>query len=175
MHQPGFEGPFIRNKAVAIFALCLTAFCTVLDCRMVLTGSADVWKWYPRTLERHSSWHAFIPPQHHTQWLLDLHFLRFLPNWAAVAINLYFYACFLWVAVECWRMSRGTERVLLGSFCTAAFLDVITNPVPASTVPLIRDAKAAFMAVAFLAALAIFMEIFTSDTPARKNDASQKH
>lgn len=165
MGQPGFESPFIRNKAVAIFALCLTAFCTVLDCRNVLTGGAGGWQWYPRTLERHISWHAFIPPRQHPRWILDLRFLHFLPNWAAITINLFFYAYFLWLAVECWRMSRGTERFLLGSFVTAAFLGVITNLVPVSTVPFIRDAEAAFMAVAFLAALAISVSMFKSDAP----------
>lgn len=164
MSQPGFEGPFIRNKAVAAFVFCFTALCTVLDCRSALTGGADIWKWYPRTLKSHASWHAFIPPRQHPQWPIDLHFLHFLPNWAAITINLFFCACFLWIAVECWRMSRGTERFLLGSFGTAAFLGVITNLVPASTVPLIRDVHAALMAVAFLAALAIFVSMLRKDT-----------
>lgn len=71
-------------------------------------------------------------------------------------------------------MSQGTERFLLGGFGVSVFLGVITNLVPASTVPLIRDAHAALMAVAFLAALAILVEIFTNDNRVRENDAPQK-
>lgn len=174
MREPGFEGPFIRNKAVATFALCFTALCTVQDFRNVLTGGADGWKWYPRTLQWQSSWNAFVPPQHHPQWLLDLRFLHFVPNWEAITINLLFYAYFLWIAIELPRMGRGTERFLLGGFGMAVFLGVITNLVPASTVPLMRDAHATLMAVAFLAALAILVEIFTNKNPARESDASQK-
>jgi hypothetical protein len=148
MTQPEVDRRIIRNKAVAIAALCLTALCTAQDFRNV-----------------------FFPSQYWPHWLVDL---PFLPHWAAITINLFFYAYFLWIAVEFWRISEGKERFLLGSFGTAAFLSVIRNLLPISTVPYIRGASAAFMAMAFLAALTIFLNLLKRDTP-MENDTQQRN
>ncbi|HEV2616316.1 MAG TPA: hypothetical protein VGU63_06860 [Candidatus Acidoferrales bacterium] len=47
-----------------------------------------------------------------------------LPPWPAAAVNLAFYAYFLWVGVAFYRIARGNERVLVAGF----FVGILLRP-----------------------------------------------
>ena len=100
-------------------------------------------------------WHLTLGPQPRANWIYPLN--SFLPNWAAVAMNVFTYGLFALLLIEILRDHRGAERTLL-AICFAEVLIVPARryaPGPISTVIVFVQAFGAL--IMFLAAVQLFL------------------
>ena len=146
MGQPEFKPRLIHTKRGAVIALCFTGYEVALSVRDVL-------------------WHS--QRQHH--WLLDLDWLVYwhisLPAWVVAGVNLAFYACLLWGGVLLYRIAQGKERVLVVSWAALIFLGLIQTLTSAPAATAIDPFRTLLAAVAFLAAVDIFLKMPASGYP----------
>lgn len=133
------EGRFrlIENKPVAVLGLCLTGI-----------------------VAAQTFWGAVHHSHLKSYWLVDMRGM--LPVSAAAAVNVGFYAYFLWLGVSFYRMTRGKERVLVAGWFVALFLGWTQNLVSMSAAIAIGWVKAGSMLIAILAAIDILLRSFAS-------------
>ncbi|MFL6304006.1 MAG: hypothetical protein ACJ72H_10720 [Candidatus Sulfotelmatobacter sp.] len=99
---------------------------------------------------------AFWQHPHHFRWILSLG--RLLPPWAVLTSNVALYASFIFISVAFPRSLRGKERVLVAGWVPGVLLSPVQGVVSESLAAAIQYLKAGSMMVAFLAAVAIFLE-----------------
>ena|SRR6185437_149507 len=120
----------IQNMGAAIFALCFTGL-------VAGVSLAD----------------ALLRPTHKSDWL-DF---RIIGPRLGPALSVYFYLCFVWLAVTSYRWGRGRERVLIA----AVFAGILLSPdqeFSPSVAIAINYVHAAGDAVAFLISMSIFLK-----------------
>jgi hypothetical protein len=153
MGQPEFKPRLIHTKRGAVIVLCFTGYAAALSVRDVL-------------------WHS--QRQHH--WLLDLDWLVYwhisLPAWVIAGVNLAFYAGLLWGALLLYRIAQGKERVLVVGWAAGIFLGLFQFLISASAATAIDPVIALMAAVAFLAAVDIFLKMPASGYPRVDNQTS---
>jgi hypothetical protein len=153
MGQPEFKPRLIHTKRGAVIVLCFTGYAAALSVRDVL-------------------WHS--QRQHH--WLLDLDWLVYwhisLPAWVIAGVNLAFYAGLLWGALLLYRIAQGKERVLVVGWAAGIFLGLFQFLISASAATAIDPVIALMAAVAFFAAVDIFLKMPASGYPRVDNQTS---
>jgi hypothetical protein len=156
MGQSEIKPRLIHTKRGAVFALCCTGYFAILSVRDVL-------------------WHS--QRQHH--WLLDFDWLVLwhisLPAWVVAGVNLAFYAGLFWGGVLLYRIAQGKERVLVVGWAAVLFLGLIQFLVSASTATEIDLLKAFMAAVAFLAAVDIFLRMPAGGYPRLDDQAPRNN
>jgi hypothetical protein len=130
------KAALISNRLAATLALILTGFVAALDIRYALFG-----------------------PINHSSWLLSP--FRSWPLWLTAAVNALVYLYLLWIFVSFFRGTTGKERVLVLGWAIGITLYPLKAFFPAAGGP-IQYADATAMGVAFLAALAIFLEFYAA-------------
>lgn len=90
-------------------------------------------------------------------------FNSYLPNWAALVLNLVIYGAFALFLVEVLRHFRGTEGTLLAVLISETLLAALRNLVPVPAATAILWVQSFGNLVMFFAAIHIFLSI-----PARK-------
>ena len=142
MDQQKEKPLLINSRLIAAIGVILTGYVAALTFRAVFRRSA-----------------------HHFHWILPLSHV--LPPWAVLTVNVAFYAymIFLFIAVP-WSL-RGKERILVLGWLPGVLLSPIQGMVSVSLASAIQYVKAASIAIAFLAAVAILAE-----GPARANGPS---
>jgi hypothetical protein len=98
-----------------------------------------------------------LNPTKRVDWLLSP-FLS-LPLWVTVAANVVFYLFALWIGVLWFWGTKGKERVVAGGWLLGWILLSVESFWPA--VSIIRYIDAITWGIAFLAALAVFLEFYT--------------
>jgi hypothetical protein len=78
-------------------------------------------------------------------------------------INAAFYGYVLWLCVVFFVIAKGKERILVAGWGPDLLLNPIKGVVSAPAVGAIRQFQAVSLAIAFLAALSIFLEIAARD------------
>jgi hypothetical protein len=86
-----------------------------------------------------------------------------LPRGAQLLINAAFYGYLLWLWVVFFLMAKGKERIWVAGWGPGLLLNPIKSVVPSPVVTAIRQFQAFSLAVAFLAAVSIFLGIAARD------------
>ena len=120
----------IQNMGAAIFALCFTG---------LVSGVSLV--------------DALLRPAHKSDWL-DF---RIIGPRLGPALTVYFYLCFIWLAVSFYRWGRGKERVLVAALFAGILLSPAQEFSPSAAMA-INYLHAAGDAVAFLISMSIFLK-----------------
>lgn len=102
-------------------------------------------------------WHLTFAPQPRADWIYPLHW--FLPNWAAVAMNVLTYGGFAAMLVEILRELRGAERTLLAICLAEVLIAPVKRYAPSVVTTAIVWAQAFGALIMFLAAVQLFMTI----------------
>ena len=129
------ETRLIHSRSGALFSFIVTGFVTYLTIRRVF---------HHRT--------------QHSPWLLPL--LPFLPHWAFVALNVFFYAYVVWVCAAFLKAGNGKERAIVAGWA-AALLRGLIQPFVSTDVSIsIQYAKGLAMGSAFLMSVLIALTFF---------------
>ena len=102
-------------------------------------------------------WHLAMQPSTRPNWIFPLH--AFLPNWAAVVMNVFTYTALTATLVAILRGTRGAERALL-AICLAEVLIVPAKgyvPLPVATAIVWGQALGAL--IMLLAAVQVLLRI----------------
>ncbi len=127
----------IPNRFTAIVAVVLTGFVTAASFRTAFYSAPYYWR--------------------------PFSYLPMLPRWAQLLINAAFYGYVLWLCVVFFVAAKGRERILVAGWCPGLLLNPIKGVVSSPAVTAIRQFQAFSLAVAFLAAVSIFLEAETRD------------
>jgi hypothetical protein len=156
MGQSKIKPRLIHTRRGAVIALCFTGYGAALSVRDVL-------------------WHS----QRQRHWLLDFDWLVLwhisLPARVVAGVNLAFYAVLFWGGVLLYRIAQGKERVLVVGWAAVLFLGLIQFLVSASTATEIDLLKAFMAAVAFLAAVDIFLRMPAGGYPRLDDQAPRNN
>ena len=114
---------------------------------------------------------VLLQSHHEPTLLIDSHFL--LPAWAATGASLAFYACLIWGWVASYRLTKGSERVLVCGWVTSLVLSFIKYLVSAPAYAAIDYPKALSMLLALLAAVDILFRMPASGYPRFENQTSR--
>jgi len=86
-----------------------------------------------------------------------------LPRWAQLLINAAFYGYVQWLWVVFFVAAKGKERIWVAGWCPGLLLNPIKGVASSPVVTTIRQFQAFSLAVAFLAAVSIFLDIAARD------------
>lgn len=137
MKHRKFKFRLIENRFSAVLAVCTTGFLAGRDIRAVFSN---------------------IPPK--SGWIMPFDFLP-LPVWSVAAINLFFYAYLLWIAIWFYRRVEGYERILVAGFFMSTLIGLLARIDAFGSQQLIaaiRSVQSGFMTVAFVAAVVILLK-----------------
>jgi hypothetical protein len=109
---------------------------------------------------------AFSQSPHHSPWIFST---DFLPVWAFWTVNIAFYVYFLWLCLAFWSALRGKERILVVGWMPGLILSPIQGRVSAPLAAAIQYLKAFSIAVSFLAAGLILLEVVARDQGSSEN------
>ena len=129
----------IPDRLTAIAAVVLTGFVTAASFRTAFYSAPYYWR--------------------------PFFYLPMLPRWAQLLINAAFYGYILWLWVVFFVAAKGRERMLVAGWGPDLLLNPIKSVVSSPVVTAIRQFQAFSLAVAFLAAVSIFLEIAARDKP----------
>jgi hypothetical protein len=129
----------VPNRSTAIGAVVLTGFVAAVSFRAAFYSAPHYWR--------------------------PFFYLPMLPKWAQLLINVAFYGYLLWLCVVFFVMAKGKERILVAGWCPGLLLDPIKSVASSPAVTAIRQFQAFGLAVAFLAAVSIFLETAARDKP----------
>jgi hypothetical protein len=149
MEPSEHEAGLIGNRGSAVVALSLTGIVAALSFRQFVSH-----------------------PHPEIYWLLDFH--RTLPTPAATAVEVAFYGYLFWLAIVFYRAAKGRERVLVAGLFLPIFLGPIRSVVSMSAAAAITYARAFCTLIALLAAVDIFLKVFTSNDSKAQNQAASK-
>lgn len=149
MEQSLHGARLIGNKGSAVVALSLTGIVAALGFRQFV-----------------------FHPHSKSYWLLD--FRGTLPVPAATAIEVAFYGYLLWLGTAFYRAANRRERVLVAGWFLPIFLGPVRSMVSMPVATAITYARAFCTLVALLAAVDIFLRVFSTNDSDARNPVSSK-
>jgi hypothetical protein len=135
MDKLGGTSRLIESRPAAMVAFCVTS---IVAARIL--------------------WEVVHPVEHKSYWLLDMRWI--LADFAAVAVNMVFYAYLIWIGLLLCRGTQGNERVLAVGWFGSLFLGWIQILVSTAAAVDIEWLKAGCTLMAFAAAVDILLGTF---------------